>query len=209
MSSSINLYLILAAALVASGSPGPATLAIASTSMAHGRRAGLALASGVTTGSLCWSCVAAFGLGAVMLAHAWLFEAARYLGAGYLLFLAWKSARHALAPTASALPGAAGAPSGRRAFRQGLALHLTNPKAILFFGSLYSIGVPQDATATDLLWIIAAVGIQGAVVFHGYALLFSNYRMINCYLRLRRAFEAVFALAFAAAGIKILTSRGS
>ncbi|MCD0504670.1 LysE family transporter, partial [Bordetella petrii] len=68
MSSSINLTLILAAALVASASPGPATLAIAGTSMAHGRRAGMAMASGITTGSLCWSCMAAFGLGAVMLA---------------------------------------------------------------------------------------------------------------------------------------------
>ena len=209
MSSGINLYLILLAALVASASPGPATLAIAGTSMSHGRRAGLALASGVTAGSLCWSAMAAFGLGAVMLAHAWLFEAARYLGAGYLLYLAWKSARHALAPARPATVAAAGAPSGSRAFRRGLALHLTNPKAVLFFGSLYSIGIPRDASAADLLCIMAAVGAQGAVVFHGYALLFSSRRMTACYLRLRRAFEAVFAVAFAAAGIKILTTRVS
>ncbi|MCD0503862.1 LysE family transporter, partial [Bordetella petrii] len=92
---------------------------------------------------------------------------------------------------------------------RGLMLHLTNPKAILFFGSLYSIGVPRDASAADLLWIITAVGIQATVVFHGYALLFSNRHMIGYYLRLRRAFEAVFAVAFAAAGIKILATRAS
>ena len=48
----INLPLILMASLVAGGSPGPATLAIAGTSMASGRASGLALASGITTGSL-------------------------------------------------------------------------------------------------------------------------------------------------------------
>jgi threonine/homoserine/homoserine lactone efflux protein len=48
----INLPLILLAALVASASPGPATLAIAGTSMASGRASGLALVSGITTGSL-------------------------------------------------------------------------------------------------------------------------------------------------------------
>ena len=70
----INLPLILLAALVASASPGPATLAIAGTSMGSGRASGLSLASGITTGSLMWSVSAALGLGAVMLANAWMFE---------------------------------------------------------------------------------------------------------------------------------------
>jgi len=207
MSPDIHLSLILVAALMASGSPGPATLAIAGTSMAQGRRAGLALASGVTTGSLCWSAAASFGLGAVMLANAWLFEIARYAGAAYLIFLAWKSARSALARQAREVPDAAYLSSSGRAYRKGLALHLTNPKAILFFGALYSVGIPAGASAIDLLWIIAAVGLQSALVFHGYALLFSSRRMVACYVRLRRVFEAVFAAAFAAAGIKILTTR--
>ena len=81
----INLPMILFAAFLAAGSPGPATLAIAGTSMSSGRRAGLALASGVTTGSFIWSVSAAFGLGALMAANAWVFEVIRYLGAGYLL----------------------------------------------------------------------------------------------------------------------------
>ncbi len=71
MLTDINLPLILLAAFVASSSPGPATLALAGTSMASGRAAGLALASGITTGSLIWSVAAAMGLGGLMLANAW------------------------------------------------------------------------------------------------------------------------------------------
>src|SRR3546814_12456911 len=46
MIADVNLTLILLAALIATASPGPATLAIAGTSMASGRRYGLALAAG-------------------------------------------------------------------------------------------------------------------------------------------------------------------
>lgn len=207
----VNLTLILLAALVAGASPGPATLAIAGTSMSPttrrggGRRAGLALAAGITCGSLTWSVAAAFGLGAVMLANVWMFEVIRYVGAAYLLWLAFKSARSALSPKALATTALTG--SARSLFLKGLALHLTNPKAILFFGSLYAIGIPPGAAPAQLALVIAAVGLQSALTFHGYALLFSVPAMTRAYIRLRRPFEAVFAAAFGLAGVKILMAR--
>jgi threonine efflux protein len=201
-----NLALILLAALIATASPGPATLAIAGTSMASGRRHGLALAAGVMTGSLTWSIAAAAGLSAVMLANAWAFEAMRYAGAGYLLFLAFKSARSALTPSAPEMHQVV-TPTLKAAYRRGLILHLTNPKAILFFGALYSVGVPAGSSPATLAMVIAAVGLQSLVLFHGYALLFSSPPLTAGYARLRRWFEAVFAVAFAAAGLKILTAK--
>ncbi|MGM0560111.1 MAG: LysE family translocator [Pseudomonadota bacterium] len=206
MYESIQLTLILGAALIASLSPGPATLAIASTSMTSGRRFGLALASGVMTGSLLWSTSAAFGLGAILLTHAWALEILRYVGAGYLVYLAVVAGRKAISgrePQTKALPST----SLRRAYGKGLAIHLTNPKAALFFGSLYSIAIPPGATLQGLLLVIAAIGLQSFLVFHGYALLFSIPPVVRGYLRLRRWFEAFFALAFASAGIKVLLTR--
>jgi threonine/homoserine/homoserine lactone efflux protein len=206
MLSDVNLPLILLAALIATASPGPATLAIAGTSMASGRRYGLALAAGVTTGSLAWSIAAAAGLSVAMLANAWVFEVLRYAGAAYLLFLAFKSARSALRPGAAPAIKTA-APSLATAYRRGLLLHLTNPKAILFFGSLYAVGVPAGTSPASLALVIAAVGLQSFALFHGYALLFSSPPLARGYAKLRRWFEAAFAAAFAFAGIKILTAR--
>jgi len=174
--------------------------------MKSGRRHGLALATGITTGSFLWSISAAFGLGAVMLANAWAFEVLRYFGTGYLLFLAYKSARSALNPSATEVAGIS-MQSARAAYSKGLMLHLTNPKAILFFGSLFSIGVPSHSSIEALVIVIAAVGFQSFLIFHGYALLFSNGAVTASYARLRRWFEAVFAVAFGAAGLKILTAR--
>lgn len=206
MPDDINLPLILLAALLASGSPGPATLAIAGASMKSGRSFGLALASGVSTGSLMWATAAAFGLGAVMLANVWLFEAIRYFGAAYLLWLAFRSGRAALRPGELHARGGSYT-SLKRAYATGLGLHLTNPKAILFFGSLYAVGVPTNTSPLSLAIIIAAVAVQNTLVFHGYALLFSSKPLSRGYMRLRRWFEGAFALAFGYAGFRILTSR--
>ena len=145
MLTSLNLPLILSAAFVASSSPGPATLAIADAAMQAGRRTGLALALGVATGSLTWSIAAALGLAAVMASSAWALEVLRYLGAAYLMVLALKSARSAIKGSPPATGSALAAPP-LRAYARGLLLHLTNPKPILFFGSLYTLGVsPQTS----------------------------------------------------------------
>ena len=206
MMDDINLPLILGAALLAAGSPGPATLAIAGTSMASGRGLGLAVASGITAGSWMWSIMAAAGLGAIMQANAWAFEVLRYFGAGYLLFLSAKSGISAWRG-AKTQTTAMTITSKRAAFGKGLALHLTNPKAILFFGSLFAIGVPANATPSSLAVIIVAVGLQSMIIFHVYALLFSRPALVAVYTKMRRWFEAGFALAFGAAGLKILTTR--
>ncbi|WP_159804631.1 LysE family translocator [Litoreibacter roseus] len=201
----VNLPLILLAALVASASPGPATLALAGTSMASGRTSGLALASGITTGSLIWSIAAALGLGALMLANAWVFEVIRYFGAAYLMFLAYKAARSAMSDKELAARPLLG---GRRTlYAKGLTLHLTNPKAILFFGSLYSLGLPPGTSVQDLGLVILAVGFQSFAIFHGYALLFSSTGMTRLYFKLRRWFEGAFAIGFGAASFKILTAK--
>ena len=148
MPQEINLPLILIAALLASVSPGPATLAIAGTSMASGKGSGLALASGITAGSFVWSISAVFGLGAIMLANVWMFEVARYFGAAYLMYLAFKAARSAISQKEIAVKSVTGCKSAL--FTKGLLLHITNPKAILFFSSLYSLGVPAGAHTTRL-----------------------------------------------------------
>lgn len=205
MDGELNLPLILMAAFMTSASPGPATLAIAGTSMESGRKHGLALAAGITTGSLIWSTAAALGFGALMLANAWAFEIVRYVGATYLLYLGFRSARSALRagdPHTSVVTGTL-----RKIYAKGLALHLTNPKAILFFGSLYAIGLPPGATTAQIVTVIAAIGLQSFTIFHGYALLFSNRRMTLIYAHLRRWFDSAFALAFGYAGIKVLTAR--
>lgn len=195
---------ILVAALVAMGSPGPATIAIARESMAHGRGAGVALSLGVTTGSWIWSGLAAGGMGAVLLAHGWVIDHLRIAAALYLGWLAWKSARSALRPRAEgAAPPRVPA---SRSYLRGLMIHLTNPKPILFFGALFSVGLPQGSSPEALFLVAAVVGVQSLLVFAALALAFSSTRVAAGYVRLRRLFEAAFALVFGTAAAGFLLS---
>ncbi|WP_422371522.1 LysE family translocator [Hoeflea sp.] len=206
MTDQINHLLILGAAFLAVASPGPSTLAIAGTAMAQGRPQALALVAGISTGSWTWSIAAALGLSALMQANAWVFEVLRYLGAGYLLYLGYLSARKATGRTETTFRSVSST-SPKRAYGKGFAMHLTNPKAILFFGALYSVGVPASATPLEIASVVLVVGVQSMVVFSAYALLFSRPRIAATYVRLTRWFETAFALAFGFAGVKLLTAR--
>jgi threonine/homoserine/homoserine lactone efflux protein len=196
------LPMVLFAALVASSSPGPATLAIATTAMSKGKRPALFLAAGVLTGSLFWSISAAAGLGALALQFEWALEIVRYIGAAYLLWLAFKAARAAYRGGTTD-----GSAVEKGAYRRGLLLHLTNPKAYLFFGALYAVVLTPDMTIVELALVVAAIGIQSAVVFLGYAVLFSRAGPVAVYRRFARWINGLTALAFAGLGAKLLVTR--
>lgn len=189
---------------LAGGSPGPATLTIAGTAMGQGRRAGVLTGAGVWTGSALWGLAAMAGMGALMLANAWMAEVLRYIGAGYLLFLAAKSLRSALTPGKGMSLRDAGE-SGH--FRRGFLVHLTNPKAILAWGAVFAVVVPPGAPLVTLLGTFAALSTVSAVIFLGYGVLFSGRGVVRVYTAARRWFELAFAALFGAAAIKILTAR--
>ena len=197
-----SLPAILLVALIASASPGPATLAIAATAMARGAGPALRLAAGVLTGSLIWSVSAAAGLAALMISHGWLVEVIRYLGAAYLVWLAFKSFRAAWRGSLSE-----GTVPGRNAYVRGLLLHLTNPKAIFFFGALYAVMLTPGQSVLGLTIVVAAIAVQSAVVFFGYAVLFSRAGPMRIYRRFARWINAASGVAFGALGLKLLTAR--
>lgn len=200
------LPLVLLAALVAVASPGPATIAITTTAAERGVRAGLVLAAGVLTGSLIWSVSAALGLSAAMLAHGWIVEAVRWAGAAYLMWLAWKSARAALRRGAPAAAHSRDEPM-RRTYLRGLLLHLTNPKAILFFGALYTLALKPGQSGATLALIVCAVAVQSAMVFFGYAVLFSRAPVQRAYARIAHWVQGVAALVFAGFALRLATAR--
>lgn len=192
--------------ILAGGSPGPATMAIAGTAMQRGRKFSLAMACGILFGSACWGIAAALGVSAIMLSNAWLFEALRYAGASYLLFLAYKSlksAAHAHSDlSARSVPG-----SAVRVFGKGALIHLTNPKAVLSWGAVYSLIMRPDAGLSEMLGAFAFLYSASLLVFIGYAFLFSSAPVVAAYARARPWFEALFAAFFGAASIKLITTR--
>lgn len=200
---SAEIFLILIGWAVAGGSPGPATLAISGAAMGGGRAAGLAMASGVVAGSASWGVAAGLGMSALMLANAWIFEVIRYIGAGYLLYLAVKSLKSALKGGGLAMQSV----SVERLFVKGFLIHITNPKAILAWGAIYAIALPAGAGAAQVWQLFGLLIVTSMFVFFGYGILFSNPAIVRGYTAAKRWFDGIFAALFGAASLKILTAR--
>ena len=197
-----TLFTLVPLYVLAAATPGPNSLAIIGTALTGARGRALILAAGTITGSVLWALMALSGLGVVLARYAGVMEVLRIAGGLYLLFLAWKSARSAFR-AGDAVP----AEAARHPFRRGLAIQMTNPKALLFWVSVMSLGAAPGATVADLVLLAGVPLAAGAMVFLTYALVFSTGRAARAYGFARRPLEAAFAAAFGYAGVRLLTTR--
>jgi threonine/homoserine/homoserine lactone efflux protein len=172
-------FAALAAVLVAV--PGPAVLLVMKSVIVHGRRQALLTALGVYGGDLVWVVSSAVGLTAVLVASGPAFEALRYLGAAYLLYLGLRLLlqRH-LPPDGpdelSAVPSSRR--MSRRAFRQGALCELSNPKTALVFTSVMPQFVPTRPSAVELVAFGVVFASLGFASLVGYALVMTRARRI-------------------------------
>ncbi|MBV7456701.1 LysE family translocator [Acidovorax sp. sif1233] len=203
------LLVALMAYTVGVASPGPSNLAIMAAAMSHGRRRAMALAAGVVLGSVFWGVAAALGMSALMRSYSWSLLVLKVLGGIYMLWLAWKAAHAAFTP--NALHEASDTTGGdhRQAFRRGLAMHMTNPKAVFVWLSIVALGVPAGAGRSHALAVVACCAGIGACIFMGYALAFSTPLARAAYARIHRAFNALLAGVFVYAGIRLLLTRSA
>lgn len=199
-----TLILGFLAFILTAATPGPSTLAIMATSLAHGRAAGLRFAAGIVTGSCFWGLLAALGLGAILATVGWALMVLKLAGGAYLIWLAIKAARSAMRATPPT-EGEARVP--RRLWAQGLALHLTNPKAVLGWSAVIAVGLPSGAGPAHIAPLLSGCAALAVAINLGYAIVFSTPSAIAAYSRVRRAVDGTVAVLFAGAGIGLLAWR--
>jgi threonine/homoserine/homoserine lactone efflux protein len=125
---SLTLFILAVLALMIS--PGPDMLFIMANGIAQGPKAGAVSALGVGVGGLILTMAAAFGVAALVATHPVAFDALRYGGAAYLMWIAYKTAR---SDGAFTVPGAAPAVPMKSLFVRGIVTNVLNPKAVIFF----------------------------------------------------------------------------
>lgn len=128
---------LVAFALVALGmvlTPGPNMIYLVSRSISQGRGAGFISLAGVALGFIVYMLCAAFGITALVLAVPYAYDALRFGGAAYLLYLAWQAVR----PGGRSPFHVKGLPkdSPRKLFMMGLLTNLLNPKIAVMYLSL-------------------------------------------------------------------------
>jgi threonine/homoserine/homoserine lactone efflux protein len=125
---SLLLFVLAGSVLVAI--PGPNHIYIITRGLSQGRAAGLASAAGVETGTLVYCAAAAAGLAALIASSALAFDAVRYLGAAYLIYLGLRALLRYEPPQLTGPPDPVPL---RRVYAEGVLVNVLNPKVALFF----------------------------------------------------------------------------
>lgn len=126
-----DYWLFVATGVLLNVAPGQDTFYILGSSIAQGRRIGVASALGICTGCIVHTLAAAVGLSAILASSASAFFAVKLAGAAYLVYL---GIRFLGTPPYAASAYGRGAP-GRawKAYYQGILTNVLNPKVALFF----------------------------------------------------------------------------
>lgn len=195
----ILLLAFLPAALALNLTPGADMMFCLAQGARGGPGPALAASAGISAGSLVHVTVAGLGLGAVVAAYPVAFDAIRYAGVLYLLWLVWRTLRTPL--------GGGERPAVRpsRAFRDGLIVNLTNPKVILFILAFVPQFVDPAHPVLPQFLVFGAVIATGGFVVNGAVGIFAGGigRRLARDPGIERVLRAVTATIFGALAVKL------
>ena len=189
-------------------SPGPLQLAVIGTAMERGRRAGVAVALGIATGTALWAAVSVTGFAAVVAASDTFMRVLRIAAALYLLMLAWRAVRAALAPgriAGRSLPGRG--PAGL--WLAGIGVQVTNLKAAVYWMAIAALGLEAGAPLAVAAILVGGCAAISAAGLTAYAAAFSRPGTVRAYDRVRPWVQSALAAFFCAASVAILAAHRS
>jgi len=199
--------------------PGPNMLYLVSRSITQGRRAGLVSLLGVGAGFVVYLAAAVAGVATVFSEVPAAYTALRLAGAGYLLWLAWKTLR----PSGGSVftpkqvpPGGPstplnGPPDGpRRLFAMGFVTNVLNPKIAVLYVSLLPQFIDPDRGSVALQ-SLALGAIQATVAVTGNGVIVLTAGTIAVFLSRRpgwlRAQRYFMGTVLGALAVRLLTER--
>lgn len=178
--------------------PGPDFVAVVRNTLASGRRDGVLTALGVSLGITAYAGLSALGLSALFARLEWLEVAVRLAGSGFLTFLGiglLRTQHVDIDPPETDIPDT---PRMRRRnpVLLGLLVNLTNPKAIIFFASIFGSAISPQTPTWVLVTAVALVGVCGLLWFSAIALLTATTQLLTGLHRHQHWIERMAGLAF-------------
>jgi len=195
--------------MVALISPGPDFAIVVRNSLVYSRKTALMTALGIATGILVHVTYTLLGLGFIISQTAWLFSLFTYLGASYLIYIGYKGLR--------AKKGGLGIGNVTHhrditaiaAFRCGFLTNALNPKAMLFFLSLFTVFLsPHTSTAIMLVYGVITF-VTTLLWFVFVALCFSSQKLRKYFSSISHWIERVTGGLLILLGVKLLFTKQS
>jgi len=205
----LTLFLTVALVhLVALMSPGPDFFFVSQTAVSRSRKEAMMGVLGITLGVMIWAAVALLGLNLILEKMAWLHTIIMVGGGLYLCWMGYQMLRGALKKEVINAP----APqvelaTGGRSFVKGLLTNLANPKAIIYFGSVFSLFVGDSVGETARWGIFVLIALETFAWFTLVASLFALPAMRRGYQRMAKWIDGVAGALFTAFGLHLIISR--
>lgn len=195
----------LCASVALTIAPGPDNIFVMTQGITRGRKAAIVTALGMCSGISVHTTAAAFGISAIFYSSAAVFNLVKYAGAGYLLYLAFKTVRG----SGSTVPANCEDVPVAALFRRGFIMNVLNPKVALFFLAFLpqfvtpgSGQLPQQMTLLGIVFMLQAVVIFSLIGWFSAAV----GRQLLAKPRIARYFDRLTAGVFAGLGLKLVLS---
>lgn len=192
--------------------PGPDFFMVSQTAMSCSRKAALSVVAGMTLGVTFWVLLALFGLNIIFEQVVWL-RKALFIGGG--LYLSWlgiqllRSAcrkQIAIQQTLTASASLTQKPL-RHYFLKGLIANLSNPKVIIYFGSIFAVFLSNPVLDQAHTWLFFIVVSETALWFVLVTFIFSLPACKVFYQKSVRWIDGVSGGLFTLFGLFLMNSK--
>ena len=190
--------------LVALVSPGPDFVVACRNSLLYSRTIGIYTAMGFGLGICVHMIYAVFGLSWLITNNELIFTVIQYLGAFYLMLIGIQSLRSFQSHIGQETATASSRISPFRAVRIGFITNVLNPKATLFFLSLFSTMLNPTVGELTLVVIALLLVVTTILWFSLVALLISHPRFTSSLKRYEKTIHQFFGVLLIAIGVIIL-----
>lgn len=190
--------------LVALVSPGPDFVVACRNSLLYSRTIGIYTAVGFGLGICVHISYAVFGLSWLIANNELIFTVIQYLGAFYLMLIGIQSLRSFQSQIGQEPATASSRISPFRAVRIGFITNVLNPKATLFFLSLFSTMLNPTVGELTLVVIALLLVVTTILWFSLVALLISHPRFTSSLKRYEKTIHQFFGVLLIAIGVIIL-----
>lgn len=172
-----SIILFSTALLLASGTPGPGIATLVARVLGTGIGGAAPLAIGLAVGDVVWLSTGVWGLAALAKTFHGIFMIVKWIGIGYLIYLAWRMWN--VAATGREVTADTRSDSATAMFMTGLAVCLGNPKVMAFYWALVPtlLDVTKVTVAGWLMLVFATLGVL-TITFGSYILLADRARAI-------------------------------
>lgn len=193
--------------LIALMSPGPDFFFVSQTAASRSRKEAMMGVIGITLGVLVWAAVALMGLHLILQKMAWLHQIITVGGGLYLCWMGWQLLKSARAKKQNGDDAPVALPARGRTFMRGLLTNLSNPKAVIYFGSVFSMFVGDSVSGGERLGIFLLIVVETLAWFSLVALVFALPKMRRGYQRLAKWIDGVAGVVFAGFGVALIINR--